>query len=114
MRYISLFSGIEAASVAWIPLGWKPVAFSENDPFPCALLKLHFPNVTNLGDITKIDWKKYEGEIDVVIGGSPVNLSRSPESERDAGNGARVGMCTRADTRERGRMRNAAGGGCAD
>lgn len=35
MRYVSLFSGIEAASVAWEPLGWEPVAFAEIEPFPC-------------------------------------------------------------------------------
>lgn len=74
LRYVSLFSGIEAASAAWIPLGWEAVAFSEIEPFPCALLAERYPNVPNLGDITKIDWKKELrrlGEVDVVIGGSP-------------------------------------------
>lgn len=76
IKYISLFSGIEAASVAWEPLGWKPVAFSEIEPFPCSVLAKRFPQVPNLGDITKIDWKKEldalgEEKIDVVIGGSP-------------------------------------------
>lgn len=71
MRYISLFSGIEAASVAWEPLGWEPVAFSEIEPFPNAVLAERYPNVPNLGGITKVDWSKYEGEADVVIGGSP-------------------------------------------
>ncbi len=71
MRYISLFSGIEAASVAWEPLGWEPVAFSEIDPFPCAVLAHRFPNVPNLGDICEIDWSPYHGAVDVVIGGSP-------------------------------------------
>lgn len=56
MKYISLFSGIEAASVAWEPLGWEPVAFSEIDPFACAVLNERFPSVPNLGDITRIDW----------------------------------------------------------
>ena len=74
MRYVSLFSGIEAASVAWGPLGWEPVCFSEVDPFPCAVLAHRYPDVPNLGDITKIDWKmvrrKY-GQIDLVVGGSP-------------------------------------------
>lgn len=37
MRYVSLFSGIEAATVAWEPLGWEPVAFAEVDPFCSAL-----------------------------------------------------------------------------
>lgn len=71
MRYISMFSGIEAASVAWKQLGWEPVAFSEIEPFPCALLKERFPTVPNLGDITKIDWTPYVGAVDLIVGGSP-------------------------------------------
>lgn len=71
MRYISLFSGIEAASVAWSPLGFEPVAFSEIDPFPKAVLAHHYPDVTDLGDITKIDWSEYVGSADIVVGGSP-------------------------------------------
>lgn len=71
MRYISLFSGIEAASVAWEPLGWEPVAFSEIEPFPCAVLQERFPDVPNLGDITQIDWSPYRGAVDLVVGGSP-------------------------------------------
>lgn len=71
MRYISIFSGIEAASVAWEPLGWQPVAFSEIDEFPSAVLRKRFPNVPNLGDITKVDWSPYRGAVDLVVGGSP-------------------------------------------
>lgn len=71
MRYISLFSGIEAASCAWDGMGWEPVAFSEIDPFPSAVLAEHYPNVPNLGDITNIDWSPYAGTIDLVVGGSP-------------------------------------------
>ena len=74
MRYMSLFSGIEAATVAWEPLGWEPLAFSEIDAFPCAVLTERFPGVPNLGDITKIDWKKAVkayGKPDLVVGGSP-------------------------------------------
>ena len=71
MRYISIFSGIEAASVALEGMGWEPVAFSEIDPFPSAVLQAHYPNVPNLGDITKIDWSPYRGSVDVVVGGSP-------------------------------------------
>ena len=71
MRYVSVFSGIEAASVAWSPLGWEPLAFSEIDPFPSAVLAARFPNVPNLGDITKIDWSAYAGTVDIVVGGSP-------------------------------------------
>ena len=71
MRYISLFSGIEAASVAWEQLGWEPVAFAEIEPFPCAVLRKRFPNVPNLGDVSKVDWSPYRGAVDVVVGGSP-------------------------------------------
>lgn len=71
MRYISVFSGIEAASVAWGQLGWEPVAFSEIDAFPSAVLAKRFPNVPNLGDITKVDWSPYRGTVDLVVGGSP-------------------------------------------
>lgn len=74
MRYISTFSGIEAATVAWEPLGWEPLAFSEIEPFPCAVLSERFPAVTNLGDITSIDWRKFakrSGRPDLVVGGSP-------------------------------------------
>ena len=71
MKYISIFSGIEAATVAWQPLGWEPLAFSEIDPFPSTVLQHHYPNVPNLGDITKIDWRPYVGATDIVVGGSP-------------------------------------------
>ena len=71
MRYVSLFSGIEAASVAWGPLGWEPVAFSEIEPFCCRVLEERFPEVPNLGDVSAIDWSGYEGSVDVVVGGSP-------------------------------------------
>lgn len=70
MRYVSLFSGIEAATVAWEPLGWEAVAFAEIDPFPCAVLAERFPNVPNLGDVSKVDWSPYRGAVDVVVGGS--------------------------------------------
>lgn len=74
MRYVSIFSGIEAASVAWEPLGWEPVAFSEIDEFPSAVLRARYPDVPNLGDITKVDWtafKEKHGAVDLVVGGSP-------------------------------------------
>ena len=71
MKYVSIFSGIEAATVAWHPLGWEPLAFSEIDPFPSTVLQHHYPNVPNLGDITKIDWRPYVGTADIVVGGSP-------------------------------------------
>lgn len=73
IRYLSLFSGIEAMSVAVEPLGWVPVAFAEIEPFPCAVLKHHWPHVPNLGDITKITEEQIKalGPIDLVVAGSP-------------------------------------------
>lgn len=71
MRYISLFSGIEAASYAWQNLDMEPVAFCENDPYPASVLAYHYPHIPNLGDITKIDWSSYHGKADIVVGGSP-------------------------------------------
>lgn len=71
-RYVSIFSGVDAATLAWEPLGWEPVAFSEIEPFPCAVLAERWPDVPNLGDITKINWKEeIDGAIDLVVGGSP-------------------------------------------
>ena len=71
MRYVSVFSGIEAATVAWAPLGWEAVCFSEVAKFPSALLSYRYPEVPNLGDIKKIDWSLIDGGVDVVVGGSP-------------------------------------------
>jgi DNA (cytosine-5)-methyltransferase 1 len=70
MRFISVCSGIEAASVAWAPLGWEPVAFSEIEPFPCAVLAHHYPNTPNWGDMTKFkDWP--DATVDLLCGGTP-------------------------------------------
>ena len=71
MRYISICSGIEAATAAWHPLGWHPVAFAEIEPFPCAVLAHHYPNVPNLGDFTTIVMEQYRGTVDLVVGGTP-------------------------------------------
>lgn len=71
MRYISLFSGVEAATLAWEPLGWEAVAFAEIEPFPSAVLAARWPDVPNLGDVTQVDWSKYRGTVDLVVGGSP-------------------------------------------
>lgn len=68
-----MFSGIEAASHALESIGFEPVAFAEIEPFPCAVLEHYFPNVPNLGDVTKItesDIAKL-GHIDIVVFGSP-------------------------------------------
>ena len=54
LKYVSLFSGIEAATVAWEPLGWEPLCFAEFDEFPSAVLAERYPNVPNVGDVTKV------------------------------------------------------------
>ncbi len=71
LRYLSLCSGIEAATVAWEPLGWLPAAFAEIEKFPSAVLAHHYPSVPNLGDITKISGKDFRGKIDLIVGGPP-------------------------------------------
>lgn len=87
MRYASVCSGVEAASLAWIPLGWEAAWFSEIEPFPCAVLKARFPDVPNLGDMTKIKVENVNGEqhftngsgadvvipggVDLLVGGTP-------------------------------------------
>lgn len=78
IRYLSVCSGMEAASVAWHHLGWKPVAFSEIEPFPSAILKHHFtqPNypydVPNLGSLTEFNtWPLAAGDVDLLVGGTP-------------------------------------------
>lgn len=88
MRYASVCSGVEAASLAWMPLGWQAAWFSEIEPFPSAVLKERFPSVPNLGDMTKIEVENLEngnqrfyndkgesttitGGIDLLVGGTP-------------------------------------------
>jgi len=71
MNYLSVCSGIEAATVAWHPLGWNPVAFSEIESFPSQVLKHHYPTVPNLGDMTKFKEWQIESNIDVFVGGTP-------------------------------------------
>ena len=71
MRYLSLFSGVEAATLAWKPMGWKPIAFAEFDAFPSVVLAHHYPDVPNLGDVTKIEGSRYCGTVDLIVGGSP-------------------------------------------
>jgi DNA (cytosine-5)-methyltransferase 1 len=70
MRYLSVCSGIEAASVAWHPLGWQPAAFSEIDAFPRAVLQHHYPDAPLHGDFTTIGADQY-GPVDLLVGGTP-------------------------------------------
>lgn len=104
MKYASVCSGVEAATLAWEYLGWEPVWFSEIDPFPCAVLKERFSNVPNLGDMTKINVENLEngdqkftnetgtnvivpGGVDLLVGGTPCQ-SFSVAGKREGLDGA--------------------------
>ena len=70
MNYLSVCSGIEAATCAWHNLGWNSVGFSEIEPFPSAVLKHHYPSVPNLGDMTKYkEWNL--DSVGLLVGGTP-------------------------------------------
>jgi len=72
MRFLSVCSGMEAASVAWEPLGWKAVGLSEIEPFPCAVLAHRFPNTPNYGSLTEYQsWPLSIGDVDLLCGGTP-------------------------------------------
>jgi DNA (cytosine-5)-methyltransferase 1 len=74
MKFGSVCSGIEAASVAWNPLGWEAAWLSEIEPFPSAVLKHHYPDVPNLGDMTALPDRILSGEVeapDLFCGGTP-------------------------------------------
>jgi len=72
MKYLSVCSGIEAATVAWHPLGWQAAAYSEIEPFPSAVLAHHYPDVPNVGDMTKFkEWSIESGSVDLLVGGTP-------------------------------------------
>lgn len=70
MRYLSVCSGIEAATVAWHDMGWQPVGFADIEAFPSAVLAHHYPTVPNYGDMTT--FKEWDiGAIDLLVGGTP-------------------------------------------
>lgn len=72
MNYLSVCSGVEAATVAWHPLGWKAVGYAEIEPFPSAVLQHHYPDITNFGDMTKYkEWKIGTEGLDLLVGGTP-------------------------------------------
>jgi DNA (cytosine-5)-methyltransferase 1 len=71
MNYLSVCSGIEAATVAWHHMGWKPVGFSEIEKFPSQVLAHHYPQVTNFGDMTKYKEWQIDGTIGLLVGGTP-------------------------------------------
>lgn len=71
MKYGSVCSGVEAATAAWHPLGWPPQWFSEIEKFPSAVLEHHYPDVPNLGDMTKFKEWPIDRSIDLLVGGTP-------------------------------------------
>ena len=71
MNFLSVCSGVEAASVAWHPLGWNPIGYAEIETFPSAVLSHHYPTVPNLGDITKYKEWNINGTVELLVGGTP-------------------------------------------
>lgn len=74
ITYGSVCSGIEAATQAWHPLGMRAAWFAEIEPFPSAVLAHHYPDVPNLGDMTRLAAMVLAGNIpapDVLVGGTP-------------------------------------------
>jgi len=72
LRYLSVCSGMEAATVAWHHMGWQPVGFSEIEPFPSSILKHHYPTIPNYGDLTQYkQWPLERGSVDLLVGGTP-------------------------------------------
>jgi len=71
LKYLSVCSGIEAATVAWHPLGWEAVAYSEIERFPSEVLAHHYPNTPNVGDMIKFKEWNFESNVDLLVGGTP-------------------------------------------
>jgi DNA (cytosine-5)-methyltransferase 1 len=71
MNYLSVCSGVEAATVAWHHMGWNPVGFGEIEKFPSEVLAHRYPNVTNFGDMTKYKEWQIDGTIGLLVGGTP-------------------------------------------
>ena len=103
MKFGSVCSGIEAASVAWLPLGWKAAWLSEIEPFPCAVLAHHYPDVPNLGDMTKLPERILSGEVeapDLFCGGTPCqafSVAGNRQSLDDARGNLSLTFCEIAD-----------------
>lgn len=112
LTYGSVCSGIEAASVAWEPLGWKPAWFSEIEAFPSAVLAHHWPDVPNLGDMLALPSRVDKGEIvapDVLVGGTPCqafSVAGNRESLADARGGLTLAYVELADAIDRQRARD--------
>ena len=71
MKYGSVCSGVEAATVAWHGLGWEPQWFSEIEKFPSAVLAHHYPDTPNYGDMTAFKGWPDDRSIDLLVGGTP-------------------------------------------
>jgi DNA (cytosine-5)-methyltransferase 1 len=71
VKYLSVCSGIEAASVAWHGLGWEPLAFSEIEAFPRKVLAYHYPDVPLHGDFTVLKNQPWIKDADLLVGGTP-------------------------------------------
>ena len=71
MKYLSVCSVIEAASVDWHPLGWEALAFSEIEPFPRKVLQHHYPDVPLHGDFTVLREQNWIKDADILVGGTP-------------------------------------------
>ena len=103
MKFGSVCSGIEAASVAWEPLGWKAAWFSEIEKFPCAVLSYHYPDTPNLGDMTTLPARIASGEVeapDLFCGGTPCqafSVAGMRQSLEDARGNLSLTFCEIAD-----------------
>lgn len=103
MKFGSVCSGIEAASVAWNGLGWKASWFAEIEQFPSAVLNHHYPEVLNLGDMTKLPEKILNQEIDapdILCGGTPCqafSVAGNRQSLDDARGNLTLTFCEIAD-----------------
>lgn len=74
ITYGSVCSGIEAATVAWEPIGWQASWYAEIEPFPSAVLAHHYPATPNHGDMTRLAAMVLSGKIpapEVLVGGTP-------------------------------------------
>ncbi|MDY0227242.1 MAG: DNA cytosine methyltransferase [Desulfomicrobium apsheronum] len=71
LRMATICSGIGAPEVASIGLPFEHVFMAEIEPFPSAVLAHHWPHVPNLGDMTKVDGAEYNGDVDILVGGTP-------------------------------------------
>lgn len=71
MRHGSLFSGIGGFDLAAEWMGWENVFHCEWNEFGQKVLKYYWPNAESFSDITKTDFTKYAGAIDIISGGFP-------------------------------------------